>query len=99
MNQEPPKNVEEVIEKQRIIIAEKQKQEGIRQMAIFVFYAFIAYLLMNFNTSWLFGITFPPLYATLLSFIFVRISIPLAVLGYCLQQIGVSFPILPLTIS
>lgn len=91
--------INEIVEKQRLAIAEKQKQEGIRQLTSLVIFAFIAYLLMGFNSNWLFGITFPPLYATLLSFVFMRVSIPLAILGYCLQQIGVALPMFPLTIS
>lgn len=99
MNQNNPEHVNELIEKQRAIMAEKQKQEGLRQITSLLLFAFIAYLLMNFNTSWIFGVTFPPLYATLLSFVFMRVAIPLAILGYCLQQIGVILPVLPLTVS
>lgn len=99
MNQNNPDKFNEVMEKQRAAFLEKQKQEGFRQITAFVLFAFIAYLLMGFNSNWIFGITFPPLYATLLSFVFMRVAIPLAILGYCLQQIGVILPIFPLSIS
>lgn len=71
----------------------------IRQIFAYVLTAFITYLLMGFNSSWLFGIQFSPLYATLLSVVFMRFGIPLAILGYALQQAGVSFPLFQLNVQ
>lgn len=99
MNQEPPKSLEEAVKQQQKAFQQKQMQQSIQQLAIFVIFAFINYLLIDFNASWIFGIQFTPLYATLLSFVFVRWGIPLAILGYSLQAIGISFPIFPLNIS
>jgi hypothetical protein len=99
MNQEPPRSIEEAVKQQQKAFQQKQLQQSIQQLAIFVIFAFINYLLIDFNLSWLFGVQVTPLYATILSFVFVRWGIPLAVLGYALETSGVIFPIFQLGIS
>lgn len=99
MNQEPPKTLEESVRQQQKLFHQKQMQQSIQQLAIFVIFAFINYLLIDFNLSWLFGLQVSPLYATILSFIFVRWGIPLAVLGYILESSGAIFPVIHLNIS
>lgn len=76
----------------------QETNQAIKQFLPFVILAFINYLLIGFNASWLFGLQFSPLYATVLSIIFLRFGIPAAVVGYILQQTGVLFPIFPLNV-
>lgn len=98
MNHEPHKTIDSV-EQQIKLVKQKQMQQSIQQIAVYIIIAFVNYLLIDFNSTWLFGITFSPLYATLLSFVFIRIGIPLAVLGYALTTSGASFPLIPLNVS
>lgn len=74
-------------------------QAAMRQIFAYILTAFITYLLMGFNSAWIFGVQFSPLYATVLSIVFMRLGIPLAILGYALQQAGVSFPLFQLNIQ
>lgn len=96
-NQQTQENLQE--EKERMLRANAGYQAAMRQILSYVITAFITYLLMGFNSSWLLGIQFSPLYATILSIVFMRFGIPLAILGYALQQAGVSFPVFTLNIQ
>lgn len=80
-------------------IETQKKNSKIGYVIGLIINAFISYLLIGFNTSWLLGITFPPIYATIISIIIMNFAIPLAIIGWCFQQIGVVFPIFPLTLS